>query len=340
MSELIREMTTRFSAGRDLGAEAAEPLLDEMISSSDEAALAELFRAWNQKGIAADEIYAIAKVLRDRCVKVKSRFKTFVDIVGTGGSAAKTFNVSTASAFIVAGAGVPVAKHGNRAATSSSGSADVLGELGIRPDIEPELAEKTLNELGICFMFAPKHHRLSPTLAKVRRGLGFPTVFNCVGPLCNPADVPHQVIGVWSRDLVPIMANALARLGTSRSWIVNGHDKLDEISMTGHSTVAEVHRSSTSMFEVNAGDVDLDGFAGDLPSGCNVNESAAIIRSVLDNKMKDRDAEKLVLLNSAAAIYVTGKEEDLHSAYLSAIESVRSGAAARKLFDLSEMTRA
>ena len=338
MSELIRQFTAEFAARNDLASAAAEPFLDDLIAETNETTLSELFQVWNEKGIAAEEIYAIAKVLRGRCVRVNSRYETFVDIVGTGGSSAKTFNVSTASAFVVAGAGVPVAKHGNRAATSSSGSSDALTELGIKPDIEPADAEKSLNELGICFMFAPKHHRLSPTLAKVRRGLGFPTIFNCVGPLCNPAGVPHQVIGVWSKELVPAMADALARLGTKRSWIVNGHDKLDEISMTGHSTVANVEDKSTSIFTVDAQDVGLDGFSGDLPKNCAAKESAEVIRSILDNKMKDRDAEKLVLLNSAAAIYVTGKEDSLHSAYLSAEESVRSGAAARKLIQLSEMT--
>ena len=339
MSELIREVTTHFSNGCELDGSRAELLLEDLIEESDEKQLNGLFRAWNKKGISANEIYSIAKVLRGRCVKVNSRYESFVDIVGTGGSSAKTFNVSTAAAFVVAGADVPVAKHGNRAATSSSGSADVLSELGIKPDIEPKHAEKCLNELGICFMFAPKHHRLSATLASVRRGLGFPTVFNCVGPLCNPAGAPHQVIGVWSSDLVPKMADALAGLGTRRSWIVNGHDKLDEISMSGHTSVADVSGNSKSMYEVNRTDVGLDAFDDDLPSGCSIVESAAIIRSILDNQMKDRDAEKLVLLNSAAAIYVTGKEDSLRSAYLLAKDSVRSGSAARKLSELSEMTR-
>jgi anthranilate phosphoribosyltransferase len=338
MSELIRQTTQRIGAGRDVDEASAEPLLDAMIRSTDEALLADLFQAWDRKGIAAGEIYSIAKVMRDRSVKVKSRHQTFVDIVGTGGSAQKTFNVSTAAAFVVAGAGVPVAKHGNRAATSSSGSADVLSELGIRIDIQPDEAELCLNEIDICFMFAPNHHRLSPTLARVRRGLGFPTVFNCVGPLCNPADVPHQIIGVWSRALVPTLADALAKLGTRRSWIVNGHDRLDEISTTGHTNVAEVDLDSVSTFEVAALDVALGDLAGDLPMRCSISESADVIRAIVDNKMKDRDAEKLVLLNSAAAIFVTGNHESLRLSYLAALESVRSGAAARKLRDLSEMT--
>ena len=232
---------------------------------------------------------------------------------------------------------MPVAKHGNRAATSSSGSADVLAELGVKPASEPDEAEKSLNELGICFMFAPNHHRLSPTLAKVRQGLGFPTIFNCVGPLCNPASVPYQVIGVWNSTLVTKMAAALARLGTTRSWIVNGHDKLDEISMTGRSTVADVRKDVTEIFEFCAKDIGIEGFSGDLPNGCTAVESAAVIRRIFNNEMKESDAEKLVLLNSAAAIYVTGKESSLHSAYSAAQESIRSGAARRKLIQLSQM---
>jgi anthranilate phosphoribosyltransferase len=338
MSELIRQTTAQFSAGQDLHGQAAELLLDEMIAASDEALLADLFNAWNRKGIASDEIYSIAKVLRERCIKINSRFKTFVDVVGTGGSSAKTFNVSTAAAFVVAGAGVPVAKHGNRAATSSSGSADVLAELGVRFDIDPTVAEQCLNELGICFMFAPNHHRLSVTLAQVRRNLGFPTIFNCVGPLSNPAGAPHQVVGVWNREMVSKVARALARLGTSRSWIVNGHDKLDEISMTGGTTVSDVSDKSISTFEVTARDVGIHSFDGDLPSGCSVKESAEVIRMILSDKMRDRDPEKLVLLNAAAAIYVAGKEKSLASAYLAARESIRSGSAEQKLAELSQVT--
>ena len=339
MSEIIVETTRQFTAGQDLDADAVEALLDEMIITSDHVALTELFSAWNIKGIVADEIYHFARILRARCVKIRSQHETIVDIVGTGGSSAKTFNVSTAAAFVVAGAGVPVAKHGNRAATSNSGSADVLTELGIKPDVEPETAERSLNDIGICFMFAPKHHRLSPTLGKVRRKLGFPTVFNCIGPLCNPAGVPHQVVGVWSNEMVPKIADALSRLQTNRSWVVNGHDKLDEISVTGHTTVAEVTDRNVSTFEVKADELGLGEFSGDLPMNCSARESAGIIRAVVENRMKGRDAEKLVLLNAAAAIYVAGHEKSLESAYSAAHVSVRSGTAARKLKELAELTR-
>jgi len=339
MSELIREMTERFTAGRDLDGDSAEVLLDEMIATTDEAQLVDLFRGWEHKGIAADEIYSIAKVLRERCVRVNSRHVTFVDIVGTGGSSAKTFNVSTAAAFVVAGTGLAVAKHGNRAATSNSGSANVLTELGVAADIEPVVAERCLNEIGICFMYAPKHHRLSPTLARARRSLGFPTIFNCVGPLCNPASAPHQVIGVWNKALVEKMADALARLGTTRSWIVNGYDKLDEISVTGQTTVSDIDQAAFKTFEVTAREIGIDGFTGDLPTGCSSVESAEIIRAILDNKMKDRDAEKLVLLNAAAAIYVAGRADSLRAAYSTAMESIRSTSAAAKLKELTQATR-
>ena len=337
MSELIDAVTKRFTAGQNLDDASVEPLLDEMIATNNEAALAKLFSEWDRKGITGDEIYSLARILRERCVKIVSRHKTFVDIVGTGGSTAKTFNVSTAAAFIVAGAGIAVAKHGNRAATSSSGSADVLMELGVKPDPEPEQAQRCLNEVGVCFMFAPKHPRLSPTLARARRGLGFPTIFNCVGPLCNPAGVPHQVIGVWNNELLGKMAVALSRLGTKRSWIVNGHDKLDEISVTGHTSVADIREDSVSTFEVKAKDLGLGEFAGDLPANCSPKESAEVIQMILRNKMKDRDAEKLVLLNSAAAIYIAQEENSLDTAYLKALESVRTGAAAKKITELSQM---
>jgi len=332
------EITERFRAGASFADSEAELLLDALIVSEDEKGLADLFVAWNGKGITADEIYAFAKVLRERSIKVHSRYKTFVDIVGTGGSSSKTFNVSTAAAFVAAGAGVPVAKHGNRAATSSSGSSDVLAELDVKPDVEPHVAETCLNELGICFMYAPKHHRLSPTLARVRRGLGFPTIFNCVGPLSNPADVPYQVVGVWNSKIVPVMSQALSRLGTTKSWIVNGYDNLDEISMNGKTIVYEVSGGKETSFNVSSSDVGIDNFSNDLPRSSSSQESARIIRQILNNEMKGSDAEKLVALNAAAAIYVTGKESNLMSAFEAAIESIRSGNAANKLAAISEMT--
>ncbi|MDM7922051.1 MAG: anthranilate phosphoribosyltransferase [Pyrinomonadaceae bacterium] len=334
MSLILKKCIEEFTERRDLAAGDAEAFLDAMISESDEDLLASVFRAWNEKGIAADEIFSIASVMRSRMVRVTPRHETIVDIVGTGGSRAKTFNVSTAASFVVAGAGIAVAKHGNKAATSNSGSADVLSALGINPAADPQTAENCLNEIGICFMFAPNYHRLSATLATVRRGLGFPTIFNCVGPLCNPASAPHQLIGVWDAELVPKMADALRRLGTKRSWIVHGTDGLDEISLTGKTLVAEV-TDEVQMFEITP-----DYFGSnskehaDLRS-TNTDHSATMIRNVLTGRPHAQGAEDLVLMNAAAAYSLAAGGQPA-AIFNQLRESLLSGASQRKFEQLAE----
>ncbi|MEO7675047.1 MAG: anthranilate phosphoribosyltransferase [Pyrinomonadaceae bacterium] len=334
MSGILGKYISEFRSGRSLNGDEAEAFLNSLVDESDENILAEIFREWNKKGIDEDEVYAIAKIMRERCVKVASRHKSFVDIVGTGGSRSKTFNVSTAAAFVVAGEGVAVAKHGNKAATSHSGSTDVLAVLGIVPAADAATAERSLNELGICFMFAPGFHRLSPTLGKVRRRLGFPTIFNCVGPLCNPASAPHQLIGVWSRELVPIMANALARLGTTKSWIVHGLDGLDEISLSGPTFVAEVEGVSVRTFEITPGDF---GVRPESVLSCraeSAEESAAIIRDILNPDGSESAARGIVEINSAAAIFLAGHGDSLCEAREFAGNGIRSGHALGKLNSL------
>lgn len=331
---ILKKAVEDFRSGKQLAAELAEPVLDALISETDESEIADLLTAWDAKGIEENEIYEFARILRSRMKRVNSRHETFVDIVGTGGSKAKTFNVSTAAAFVVAGAGVPVAKHGNKAATSNSGSADVLAELGINPAVDPDTAEKCLNEIGICFMFAPNHHRLSPTLAKVRRGLGFPTIFNCVGPLCNPASAPHHLIGAWDGAMVSKIANALARLGTIRSWIVSG-DGLDELSLEGATTAAAVVGDQVAMIESNPEDF---GLARCHLEGLRCSDSvssSAVIRRVLNGDAADETAENIVVLNAAAAIGLAKPDVPKDEAVEMARESVRSGRAKRIMEDLA-----
>lgn len=339
MTAILLKYTDEFNAGRHLRGSDAIELLDSMIAESDEPTLANLFRAWDKKGIEADEIYSIARIMRDRAVKVRSTQKQFVDIVGTGGSKAKTFNVSTAAAFVVAGLGLPVAKHGNKAATSNTGSADVLSALGVEPAVDAATAERCLNEIGICFMFAPNFHRLSPTLGKVRRGLGFPTIFNCIGPLCNPANAPHQLIGVWDRDLVPKMAAALAQLGAGKSWIVHGRDGLDEISLSGPTLVAEITGSSIREFTIGPEDFGekpqpIDSFKADSPV-----ESAAIIKKIFAGKHHFDAVQSLVLINAAAALCLTDRVDDLKEGMKIAFDSISSGHTMKKLNDLAEASR-
>lgn len=329
--ELLKHQIEEFANGRDVPAANAESLFDALIGSSDQDLVARTLSAWNDKGVAEDELFAFASLMRKRMKRIETGHGATVDIVGTGGSEAKSFNVSTAAAFVVAGAGVKVAKHGNRAATSSSGSSDVLSALGIDVDVEPSVAEAHLNEYGICFMFAPRFHSLSPTLAAARRSVGRPTIFNNLGPLCNPASAPHHVIGVWDKNLVDKTANMLARLSSGRSWVVNGYGGLDEIALNGTTAAAEINGGKVSRFEISASDFGVESSGEGLPANCTADESASLIRAVLSNDMNDFDVEKLVLINAAAAIYVAGKAADLPEAYNIASASVRSGSALAKL---------
>ena len=327
------------SDGKDLSeSEAVEFFTALQTETENESLIAAALLALEAKGATENELYAMAKLMRERAVKVHSKHAHFVDIVGTGGSRAKIFNVSTAAAFVIAGAGIPVAKHGNRAATSKCGSADVLSELGVNPAVDSNMAEKCLNEDGMCFMFAPNFHALSPILGKVRRELGVPTIFNNLGPLCNPASAPHQIIGVWRGDLVEKTARVLARLGTEKSWIVHGSDGLDEITLNGATSVAEISGGEVKTFEISPADFGLENAAFDFAK-CSATESARIITDILHGSPVDENARNIVLINAAAAIYVAGKAKDLRNALSIAGESLESGKASAKLESLKEKTR-
>ena len=331
---ILEHYLEEFRLGCDVQADEAETLFDALIGSENQSLIADTLSAWNEKSTSEDELFAFASLMRGRMKRVNSAHTKFVDAVGTGGSVSKTFNVSTAAAFVIAGSGLPVAKHGNRAATSKSGSADVLSTLGINVDVEPSVAQQQLNEQGLCFMFAPRFHSLSPTLGAARRSLDRPSIFNNLGPLCNPASAPHHVIGVWDKHLLERTANVLGRLGAKRSWVVYGENGLDEIALNGTTLVAEVDDEKLNVFEISASDFDVYTLGKDLPSKCSAEESADIIRAVLANGMRDRDAERLVLINAAAAIYVAGNATTLPGAYAIAEASIRGGAAAGKLDEI------
>ena len=334
----LQDYLNSFRNGNHLPDDQAEPFFDSLLAEESEELLADILKTWNAKGTSEGELYSLSAIMRKRAVKVKSVHKTFVDAVGTGGSSAKTFNVSTAAAFVIAGAGVPVAKHGNRAATSKSGSADVLSALGVNPAVEAVKAEESLNTIGICFMFAPNFHRLSPVLAKVRRKLGVPTIFNNLGPLCNPAGAPHQIIGVWHKDLVETTANILARLGTEKSWIVHGEDGLDEITLNGVTLVAEIEGGSVRYFQVSASDFGLHSSSLDTARRSTPEESAALIRSILSGECTDSAALNLVLINAAAPIYLAGHAATWVDGIKLAKASLDSGSALRKLDELIKIT--
>jgi len=335
MESSLEKFLEILSSGRNLTeSEAVEFFTALQTETENENLIAAALLAFEAKGATEEEIFTLAKLMRSRAVRVNSMHEIFVDIVGTGGSRAKIFNVSTAAAFVIAGADIPVAKHGNRAATSQSGSADVLSALGVNPAVDARAAERCLNEIGICFMFAPNFHALSPILGKVRRELGVPTVFNNLGPLCNPANAPHQIIGVWNESLLERTANVLARLGTKKSWIVHGSDGLDEITLSGKTLVAEISGGKVATFEISPADFGLrNSSLADLQKFSPV-QSAQLIAEILSGKSANEPAVNLILINAAAAIYLTGFADDLPKAFGLANESLTSGAAHQKLQQL------
>src|SRR5438477_9460488 len=246
----LREFTLRLMRGENLGREESASLLDALLDGATDAQIGAALVALAVKGETVEELAGFASAMRARAVRLTCGHVCFVDTAGTGSSTAKTFNVSTAAAFVIAGAGLPVAKHGSRAATSRSGSADVLSALGVNVSAPAEVSENCLNEIGVCFMFAPLYHGATARVAGVRRELGVHTTFNLLGPLTNPAGAPRQIIGVWHEALVEPLAHTLAALGSERAWVVNGRDGLDEVTLADATKVAEVYKGAVRVFDV------------------------------------------------------------------------------------------
>ncbi|HEX8638741.1 MAG TPA: anthranilate phosphoribosyltransferase [Pyrinomonadaceae bacterium] len=338
----LKNILLHLMRGRNIERRDARHLLDELLSEkATDTQISAALVALAIKGETVEELAGMAEAMREHSVKINSVHKDFIDTAGTGSSKVKTFNVSTAAAFVIAGAGLPVAKHGSRAATSKSGSADVLAALGVNVSASRETSEKCLNEIGICFMFAPLYHASTARVAAVRRELGVHTTFNLLGPMTNPASAPFQIMGVWHKDLVAPVAETLRALGTKRAFVVHGLDGLDEITVSGKTLVAEVTPEYLKFFEIAPEDL---GFASvsveDLKSlrGGDAEKNAEIIKEVLENKRLDA-ARPLVLMNAAAAIFVGGKAQNLDESVKIAAQSLESGAAFEKLQLLIEKTK-
>lgn len=287
------------------------------------------------RGETVEEYAAAASVMRARCVKVRAP-EGAIDIVGTGGDAKGTLNISTATAFVVAGAGVPVAKHGNRNLSSKSGAADALGALGIDVMVGPERVEQALAEVGIGFMMAPMHHPAMRHVGPVRAELGTRTIFNILGPLTNPAGVTRQLTGAFSADLLRPMAEVLATLGSERAWLVHGGDGTDELSIAAPSQVVALEDGALCAFEVHPEDAGLPVHPFEALLGGEAAENAAELKAVLAGAGRPayRDA---VLLNAAAALQIAGKAATLREGAEIARESIESGAAARKVAALAAL---
>src|SRR5437667_3089165 len=331
----LRRLTERLMRGENLARSEAVNFLNELLSSpATDAQVAGALAAMAAKGETIEELAGMAEAMRNRAIPVRSRHARFIDTAGTGSSRAKTFNISTAAAFVIAGAGVPVAKHGARAATSFCGSADVLEALGVNTAASPETVQRCLNEHGICFMFAPIFHRATARVAHVRRELGVRTTFNLLGPLTNPARAPFQILGVWHPSLLEPVESALSLLGVEKAWVVHGADGLDEVTITDRTFVAACSPNrSVETFTISPHDFglkpqSLDGFGGSGPEA-----NAQLIRRILQGEETKAAAaaRDLVIVNAAAALHVTAFAHDLPEGAAFARESIDSGRAAAKL---------
>jgi anthranilate phosphoribosyltransferase len=338
----LKNILLHLMKGQNIERSEAKHLLDELLSeNATDTQISAALVALAIKGETVEELAGMAEAMRAYSAKINSFHTDFIDTAGTGSSKVKTFNVSTAAAFVIAGAGLPVAKHGSRAATSLSGSADVLTALGVNVSASRETSEKALNEIGICFMFAPLYHASTKRVAAVRRELGVHTTFNLLGPMTNPAGAPFQIMGVWHKALVPKVAETLGALGTKRAWVVHGLDGLDEITVSEKTLIAEVTPEYLKFFEIAPEDLGFERASmQELENlrGGNAEKNAGIIREVLTGKRSDA-ARSLVLMNAAAAIYVGEKAENLHEAVKMAAQSLESGAALEKLENLIEKTK-
>ncbi|HIV06359.1 MAG TPA: anthranilate phosphoribosyltransferase [Candidatus Merdousia gallistercoris] len=320
------------------GAESAEVFGEIMSGEVDEAIMAAFLTALKMKGETVDEVVGAASAMRARATFINAGSAAPIDTCGTGGDGMNTFNISTTSAFIAAGAGVPVAKHGNRASTSKCGSGDVLGELGFNLDVHASVMEHCLQEEGIAFLFAPKMHPAMRFAAPVRKALGFRTIFNLLGPLVNPAGATGQVVGVFEAGYTEFVAECLNRMGVRRAFVVHAADGMDEISVCTPTRVSELRDCSIKTSEFNPRKYFPDGANFSDLKGGDAKVNAQILLDVLSGKLRN-GARDICLLNAAAAIVVGGKTDDFGAALEMARDSLDSGAALKKLKTLVEFSR-
>ena len=322
---LISKVATGAALGRDEAAGAFEQM---MAGEATPSQMGALLMALRVRGETVDEITGAVTAMRAKMVRVQAP-PDAIDVVGTGGDASGSFNISTCAALIVAGAGVPVAKHGNRALSSKSGAADVLAALGVNIDLNPEQIGHCIREAGIGFMFAPAHHPATKNVGPTRAELGTRTIFNLLGPLSNPAGVKRQMVGVFSKQWTEPLAHVLKNLGAESVWVVHGSDGLDEVTTSGPTSVTALENGVIRNFEIAPEDVGLRKVKPEELRGGDAATNARAVQEVLEGKQTAfRD---VALLNAAAALVVSGKAKDLQGGFKLAAHSVDSGEAEGRL---------
>jgi anthranilate phosphoribosyltransferase len=334
---MIREALAKLVERHDLTREEMATTMGEIADgAATPAQVGAFLAALRIKGETVDEIAGAAQVMRQRVDPIRVAAPVFVDTCGTGGDNQSTFNISTTAAFVVAGAGVAVAKHGNRAVSSRCGSADVLAAVGIDVDAPKEVVERCIAEVGIGFLFAPRLHPAFKAVAGIRRELGVRSIFNLLGPLANPAGARHQVMGVYEPRWVPVIGGVLATLGAVHAFVVHG-DGLDEIAVTGMTHVCEVKAGAVERFAMVPEDVGLRRWEKAAIAGGDADRNARILRDVLGGQQGGpRDA---VLANAAAALVAAGAAPDLQGGVVAAARAIDSGAARGKLLRMIQVSR-
>jgi anthranilate phosphoribosyltransferase len=336
-----KSVLNRLLAGRELEPEVMEAFVGLVMDGAlADVVVAAVLAALRAKGETGSEVAAAARAMRSRAVAVKvANRERSVDTCGTGGDGAETINISTAAALLVAAAGVPVAKHGNRSVSSRCGSADVLEAAGVCLDITPEAMAILHDEVGIAFLFAPRLHPAMKVVMPVRRTLGVRTVFNLLGPLTNPAGVERQVIGVWGPEVQGLMAEALAELGARRAMVVHSEDGLDEISVSAPTTVVEVRDGQVvGRSRIDPAELGIEVADATSLKGGDVDENLRRMRAILGGE-EESPAAEAVALNAGAALYVGGEAADIGQGYERAREICRSGVALGRLDEWAERSR-
>ncbi len=333
---MIRDAIAALVSGRSLtSVDAATAMWEVMEGAATPAQIAAFITALRMKGETADELAGFAGAMLSHAVRIDPGAE--LDTCGTGGDGSRSFNISTAAALVCAGAGVRVAKHGNRAMSSNCGSADVLEALGVRIDMEPSMVEQCIREVGIGFMFAPKFHPAMKHAAGPRREIGVRTVFNILGPLCNPAGARSQLLGVADDGLVSTMADVLVRLGIRRAMVVHGEDGLDELTLAGETTVCEISNGHVDWYTVAPEDLGLQRAGGERLYGGTAAENASLLKAVLSGERGPR--RDVVILNAGAALAVSGAAVDLAHGVRLAEEVIDSGRAMSRLEALAAFCR-
>jgi len=318
-------------------AQIGEMLTDILGGRITDAQVGAFMAALATKGETFEELAGAARAMRRKARRIQARETTVVDTCGTGGDAAKTFNISTTTAFVVAGCGVTVAKHGNRSVSSQCGSADVLEALGVKLDTDPEIVEEAVQEIGIGFLFAPVYHSAMKHAARARKEVGLRSIFNMLGPLTNPAGANCQLLGVFAPELTEMFARALLLLGAKRAFVVHGHDGLDEISVCAPTRVTELSEGMIRTYDIDPADYFGETAPAAALAGGDPEKNAAITRAVLSGETGP--ARNVVLLNASAALVAAGRARDLKDGVEAAAGAVDSGAAAEKLDALVQFTQ-